>query len=105
MPLCCPYDRVCVMVDDDRDVPVAFPVAGLVNTDIYEAVKPSGTLRLNVVQGSVDAPSDRFPVNAHILGNQIYIRGVAGYPLSCQKPRLFQVRKLTVFFKTLIIKP
>lgn len=65
----CPYDCVCIVVDNDRDVLVVFFVAGLVNADIYETVKPSGTLRLDVVQGSVDVPSDCFLVNTHILGD------------------------------------
>ena len=46
----CPYVFVCIVVDNDRDVLVAFFVAGLVNADMYETVKPSGTLRLDVVQ-------------------------------------------------------
>jgi hypothetical protein len=55
------------VVDDDCDVLVTFLIAGLVNADIYEVVKPSGTLRFYVIQRPVDAPADRFPVNAHIL--------------------------------------
>ena len=68
VPLRRPHDRVCIVVDDDRDVLVTFLIAGLVDADIHEIVKPSGTLRLNVVQCPVHAPSDRFPVDAHILG-------------------------------------
>lgn len=36
MPLCYPYDRIGIVVDDDRDVLVPFLIADLVNTDIYE---------------------------------------------------------------------
>ncbi len=45
------------------------PFTAMAQATRNEAVKPPGTLRLDVVQGSVDAPSDRFPVNTHILGD------------------------------------
>ena len=75
------------MVDDDRDVLVSFLIAGLVNADIYEVVRPSGTLRLNVVQCPVDAPSHRLPVDAHVLGY-----GTSGK--ICRKPSDREVKVL-----------
>lgn len=67
--LCRPYDRVGVVVDNDRDVLVAFLIAGLVNADVYKAVKPAGTFGFNVIEGAVDAPADGFPVDTHVLGD------------------------------------
>lgn len=57
------------MVDNDCDILVSFPVAGLINTDVYKIVKAFGTLRLNDIQGSVNTPSYGLPVNAHVLGD------------------------------------
>jgi hypothetical protein len=47
MPLSSPYNRVGVVVDNDRDVLVSFLVAGFVNADVYKIIKALGTLRLN----------------------------------------------------------
>ena len=69
MPLRRPYDCVRVMVDDDRDVLVAFLIAGLVNADIHKPVQSAGAFRLNHVQSAVDASAGRFPIDAHVLGD------------------------------------
>ena len=50
IPRSAPDDAGLVVVDDHRHIFVAFLVAGLVNADVHEVVKPSGTLRLDVVQ-------------------------------------------------------
>jgi len=65
--LCRPYNGIGVVVNNDRDVLMAFFITGLVNDDIYEMFQPFGTLWLNVVQCPVDIPADGFPVDAHIL--------------------------------------
>jgi len=78
VPLCRPYNGIGVMVDDDRDVLMAFLITGLVNADIYKIVQPPGTFRINVVQGTADTPSYGLPVNAHIFGH-----GVA-WEISCR---------------------
>ena len=47
--LCRPNDHDCVVVDYDRDVLVTFPIAGLIDTNIYEVVKPARSLRFNII--------------------------------------------------------
>ena len=67
MPLRSPDDCVCIVVDDDRNVLVSLLVACLVNADVHEVIKPSGAFGFDVIQCSVDAASDCFPVDAHVL--------------------------------------
>ena len=64
---CCPDDRVVIVVDDDCNVLMTLLVAGLVNANVHEVVKPSGALRFDVIQRPVNATPDRFPVDAHVL--------------------------------------
>ena len=68
MSLGCPDDRIGIVVYNDGDVFVALPVAGLINTDVDQVIKTSGTLRLDHVQCPVDTAADRFPVDPHVLG-------------------------------------
>ena len=63
-----PYDRVGIVIDDNSDVLMAFPVAGLVNADVNKVIKASGTLRLNHVQRPMDTTADGLPVDSHVLG-------------------------------------
>jgi hypothetical protein len=48
---------------------VAFPVTGLVNTNVDKVIKASGTLRFDLVQRSVDTAADSFPVDSHVFGD------------------------------------
>lgn len=64
-----PDDGVGIVIDNDRDVLVAFPVTGLINTNVDKVIKASGTLRLDLVQRSVDTAADSFPVDPHVFGD------------------------------------
>jgi hypothetical protein len=64
-----PDDRIGIVIDNDCDVLVAFPVTGLVNTNVDKVIKASGTLRFDLVQRSVDTAADSFPVDSHVFGD------------------------------------
>lgn len=63
-----PDHGVGIVVDNDCDVLVSFLVAGFIDVDVHEPVKTSGSFRFKVIKGSGDTLSDRFPVNAHVVG-------------------------------------
>ena len=67
MPLGSPNYRICIMVDNDRNVFMPLLVAGFVNADVHEVIKSSGAFRFDVVQSSVNATPDRLPVDTHVL--------------------------------------
>ena len=67
MPLCCPDNGICIVVNDNRNVLVTFLIAGLINANVYKVIKSSGALRFNVIQSSVYTTPNCFPVDAHIL--------------------------------------
>ena len=83
LPLGRPDDRVGIVIDDDRDVLVAFPVTGLVDTDVDKVIKASGTLRLDHVQRPVDTAAYGFPVDPHVFGDGT-ARQVDGEPFDSQ---------------------
>ena len=78
-----PNDCVRIVVDNDSDVLMAFPVTGLVDTDVDKVVKASGTLRLDLVQRPVDTAADSFPVDPHVFGDGT-ARQVDGEPSDSQ---------------------
>ena len=78
-----PDDRVGIMIDNDRDVLVAFPVTGLIDTDVDKVIKASGTLRLDHAQRPVDTAADSLPVNTHVFGDGT-ARQVDGEPSDSQ---------------------
>ena len=45
-------NRIGIMIYDNRDVLVAFLIAGLVDADIHQSVQASGPFRFQIVQSS-----------------------------------------------------
>lgn len=64
-----PYHSIGIMVDYDGDIFVAFLIAGLIDADLFESIKTSGSFRLKVFKGPGDAVPDRLPIDAHVVGD------------------------------------
>ena len=62
-----PHDRICIMIDYNRNVLVSLLIAGLINTYIHKVVKPAGSLRFNIIQGTMNASADGLPVDSHVF--------------------------------------
>lgn len=69
MPVACPYNRVGIMIHNDRDVLVPLTVARLVDPDVDKVIQPFARIRLNVFAGSGDAPANVLPVDPEVLGD------------------------------------
>lgn len=78
-----PDDGIGIVIDDNGDVLVAFPVAGLVYTDVDKVIKAPGTLRFDLVQCPVDTSADSLPINPHVFGDST-TRQVDGEPSNSQ---------------------
>ena len=78
-----PDDGIGIVIDDNGDVLVAFPVAGLVYTDVDKVIKAPGTLRFDLVQCPVDTSADSLPINPHVFGDST-ARQVDGEPSNSQ---------------------
>ena len=83
MALCSPNNSVGVMVNNDSDVFVALFVAGFINADIYQAIKASSAVWLDIISSSVNTVANCFPVDAHVLRNNA-ARKIHGKPGCCQ---------------------
>ena len=62
-----PHYGVCIVVDDDCDVFIAFAVTGLVYAYVDKPIKASGQTRLEILQATADAFADSLLVYAHVL--------------------------------------
>ena len=62
-----PHYGVCIVVDDDCDVFIAFALTGLVDAYVDKPIKASGQIRLEIMQATADAFADSLPVYAHVL--------------------------------------
>ena len=69
MSLGCPDDRVRIMINDNSDVLMAFPVDSLINADVDKVIKLFGTLRLDLALCPLDTLADSRPVDSHEFGN------------------------------------
>ena len=83
VPLGCPDNGIGIVIDDNGDVLVAFPVAGLINTDVDKVIKAPGTLRFDLIQCPVDTSADSLPINPHVFGDGA-ARQVDGEPSDSQ---------------------
>lgn len=100
------------MVDDDSDILMAFLITGLVNADVHESVKPSGTLRLKGIQGTMDTSADSLPVDSYVI--EYDISGKTGGQSSDREVKIFceiaagvspwDIRNIHTMFRTLDAK-
>ena len=75
-----PDDRVGVVVDDHRDVCVAFPVACLVDSDVDESVQPFLRVRLQIVPDELHETAYGLPVDLQPLRDLCLVEPTLEHP-------------------------
>ena len=67
--LCCPDNRIGLVVYNDCDIAVPLTVAGLVDSNLYNSVKTDVDIGFEIFMDARDTSADSTPVDPHIFGD------------------------------------